>query len=306
MLDKILLVRNDEWVNSKNGFLPIIVFIVFFLIISVVLIAILVLRPAAVPKEITRDEKKAIFLEAARTKDPSICKKLVYADDRHECVVNTGLPFTTEFCTNIVSSENNSCYMLSAKSLKDYRSCDAIVHKQDHDSCLYQLAVIMKDSSVCDHIKGDSTMYDACLVRVGKEKRNISVCEQIKTTDSSQTCIQSFFRDVSDTPSLCEQLSTPQLRSLCFALKQSPSSTILPTPTGGIYTYCCRIRYTCPNNSEIVTYLTNDARNKDRMTQFSAGSCVFVGYRDSLTTSDYRDEKCTEVWDPKEACSENP
>lgn len=92
------------------------------------------------------------------------------------------------------------------------KSCLSILLEGSRDSCLLNLALYSKNSTVCGYLPKASS--DSCYSAIAKESLNASTCTKISNYNGSAECV-TYVANATDSPGTCSLLNGSQ-RSDCI------------------------------------------------------------------------------------------
>lgn len=117
--------------------------------------------------------------------------------DREMCYINVAEELRDYKVCLIVKNNDikNQCLRTVAEKVNDVSVCDMVV--EGENSCYFEVALNLKDLSICQKINDESDSYDggidksSCYYHMAKTKNDISICEKIMNDPALKgSCIQ--------------------------------------------------------------------------------------------------------------------
>jgi hypothetical protein len=142
-------------------------------------------------------------------------------EDRNTCIAI--INEDASLCEGMEEYDRNNCYLPVAHAKKDPSLCNKITYESMKEICLYDTAIMTKNSSLCENM--DEFLKYPCLAAV---KGDISICDNMK--NSKDLCYLGI-AEVKKDAYICNKIKSRYLidRDTCyFSVAQKMANAPVP------------------------------------------------------------------------------
>jgi len=158
-------------------------------------------------------ELKCIVKLAVLNRDKSLCEKAGKDWCKKRCLLEIAVrERDVNACKELKSNEY--CLKDLAIILKDPSLCD-LLHAQKRDSCIFNIAATSNDKALCYTMK-EEKRKDSCLFNLALQNKDSSICEEIKDPDVRSSCLSGIKRGNYNIRDKCGYFSTKYEMENCY------------------------------------------------------------------------------------------
>lgn len=97
------------------------------------------------------------------------------------------------------------------------RLCSGFILENYREECIYNVAVVTADSSICSDIEGNRTR-DKCYSKTAEVTNNSEICDNIEKESRKDSCYMHFVME--GDYSMCDKISNKYLKQSCESLRE--------------------------------------------------------------------------------------
>ena len=154
-----------------------------------------------------------VWLIADTSRDFDACERIKDESRKLSCMGSFGT-IATCYATKDTAARD-ACYLRASKETNAPSICERIQGKETLSKCFLDVAVRMRNATVCIDSRVSGGDHDECLMQVGKALGNVTLCSFVTQKDSKDYCYLEL-ATARNSKSSCDLISGQGFRDHCY------------------------------------------------------------------------------------------